>query len=362
MIMWLRVIVLTTVLTGAFLIDRTLSQHRDEWRAVGATPRLLADLMPEPLRLTEVRITNTQGHELAFANGVDGMWRCDSLNGAPANVSELDRFVGTMLTAEGFIRSTESSRARAYGLDGPTALRVTLHGPGAIEVPGSDVLLTVDIGHGLAEADQCFVRAAHGSGEDAIWVLDSDLRSLLLTPGGSGTATTPPLVDPNIIPAVWPGHGKLPNRIEIVRDGHPRLSLLRRDIAPTAVEGRPGEGPSFSWTLTDETGDGQPIDPGVTMSYVSYLMRAPFLTVVDVPTASGLVWDSPPARVLLHPEEGPGLELRVLDPQPWGVPVYNSFTRVVYAVSPDVAGLLAPNREQLGSGAAQSAWMQQLGP
>jgi hypothetical protein len=61
--------------------------------------------------------------------------------------------------------------------------------------------------------------------------------------------------------------------------------------------------------------------------------------------------------VLLHPDVGPALELRVLDPQAWRVPVYNSFTRVVYAVSPDVAGLLAPDGMQLGSGAAEGPWM-----
>ena len=358
MIMWSRVILLAIMVIGAFLIDRTLSQRRDESRQAGATPRRLADLMPELPQLTEVRVTNGQGHELAFSNGVDGMWRCISLNGAPASVNGLQQFVTTMLTAEGFVRSTEPSLAREYGVEGPTALRVTLHGPGAIKAAGSDVLLTVDIGNGLAEADQCFARPVLGSEEEGIWVLDSDLRSLLAPPGGPGAVTVPPLVDPKIIPAVWPGHQGLPRRIDIVRDGHPSLRLLRHDHEPPAAKEGVGDGPPWSWTLNDETGDSHPIEMEVAMSYVMHLLGAPFSGVVDGETATGLALDKPRVRVLLHPDEGPALELRVLDAQPWGVPVFNSFTRVVYAVSPDVADLMAPDKEELGRGAAENPWMR----
>ncbi len=357
--MWSRVILLGAVLIGAFMVDRTLSRHRDERRHAGATPRRLADLMPKQPRIMGVRIIDGQARELAFSNGIDGMWRCISLNGAPASVSRLERFVTTLLTAEGFIRSTEPSQAREYGVEGPAALRVTLHGPGAIEAPGSDVLLIVDIGYGLTEADQCFVRPAPGSGEEGIWVLDSDLRALLAPPSGSGeVAAGPPLVDPLIIPAIWSGHQSIVRRIEIVRDDHPSLSLLRHDHEPSPAEGLPDAGPSWRWTLNDETGGSHPIEPQMAMSYVMHLLRAPFSGVVGGETATGLAWEKPRARVRLHPDEGPALELRVLDPQPWGVPVYNSFTRVVYAVSSDAADLIVPDAVQLGAGAAENPWMQ----
>jgi hypothetical protein len=113
------------------IADYLLSQNAADARLAGTTAHRLGDALGDGTpQITEVRLIDGRGGALDFTNTLDGLWRSPSVLGAPAAVGRLDRFVQTMLDCEGFMRSARPEQAARYGIEGETALHVSLHGPG----------------------------------------------------------------------------------------------------------------------------------------------------------------------------------------------------------------------------------------
>lgn len=336
------------------IMERLFAHHAAEARLAGMTAHRLRDALGgDTPQIAEVRLADGRGGTLTFTNMLDGLWRSPSVLGAPAAVSQLERFVDTVLDCECYVRSIRPEHAARYGLEGESALRVSFHGPGTAGRAGPKLLLEAEIGHCLPEAGQCFVRPA---GQSSVWAMECDLRSLL-SAGQRGTL--PPLVDPHLIPAVWPGRQSTLRRVVITRTGQGAIELQRHDReAPPQVPGR--DGPSWTWVLLHSAGGHLPVHQGLANSFTSFVLSVPFEGISSPEDAVALDWKNPRARVALFPDAGEPLELRVGEPQAWGTPVYNSFARLVYILSPEAAGLLAPSAARLASDSAGDPWIALL--
>ncbi|HVR28908.1 MAG TPA: hypothetical protein VMS86_05180, partial [Thermoanaerobaculia bacterium] len=235
---WRTAIVLAAILAALVFWDHRLDRRdralRERSLRIG---RVIADVDPQGLTVRELRITLGSAPSLVYSPRLDGLWRCLTAQAAPVRVTEMELVVRSTLGASGVVRSADPDAAPRYGIGIGQTIRLSLHGRGALEVPGSDLLFEVEIGDCIPDADTCFVRRA---GSPEIWAVEGNLRQLLLPSQDGGL----PLIDPNVIPRVWPGARELPLRVRIERAGDEPFELERQDSGGEAAQ--PGE-PATSW-------------------------------------------------------------------------------------------------------------------
>lgn len=351
---WRTVIVLGAILAALVVWDHRLDQQERAQRATSArVGRLLADVDPLALSVREVRITlGQESPPLVYSPRLDRLWRCLTVLAAPIRMAELERVIQSAVEATGVVRTRDLAAASRFGIGSARAIRLSVHGPGALETSGADVLFELEIGDCIPDADACFVRRA---GSSAIWAIEGNLRELLLPHPDGGL----PLIDPNVIPSVWPGARELPRRVLIEHAGREPIELTRHDLEPSDAGSEP-EDASWRFRLRQGALEDLPLEQEVAALYATFLTRAPHAGLLDPRQEQDLDFDRPRARVELRPTVGPPLELRFADPMEHGIPIYNSFSGSVYLVDAELARLLAPLPPMLRSEEEALRWLEVL--
>ena len=209
--------------------------------------------------------------------------------------------------------------------------------------------MTFELGRSLPGRDACFVRRV---GEPRVWLLESDPRLRLDAPSAAGL---PPLLDPHVVPAAWPGWQAGLARVDVRVDGEPRFVLEKR-VPPPDATADPRQRPSFLWVL----------DPGLServaaslqsTAYTLFLSRIPYTDVLGPRDREALGLANPVATLELTAADGAVLALAVGRALPDGrLPVWNGFTNRPYLLANDVAGLLVPPREAFTTTGEENPW------
>jgi hypothetical protein len=340
---------LLLALAGLVAADLALGKAEGRARSTSSRVRRLAPPETRDAALVSVvRLDDlSRGASHLYAK-IEGLWRCVSYRNAVVNDGAMESLLKKVFNGEGLVRGDEPSRVPQCGLDGPSMLRVSLHGPRGLESAGQDRLVSIDVGSASSQPAGGYVRATGGR---EIVSVDVNLREEL-APDDAGPL--PPLVDRNVVPAVWPGFRKGIKSIVVEPEGAPSFELegRRREITPEDM--RSGKSP-WEWFLKQAGGE-QLCEQPLAMSYVSFLMRAPCMDVMEAKGQAGVDL-KPRGRVTLVPNEGDALPLSIGSAAVGlGDPVLNPFSKSVYFVSTQVASLLVPRAEQLLAAGGPNPW------
>ncbi len=359
-------IVVRLVLLGALIAliaveDRLLGERatrRDTSNRIG---RLITAEEREALEVVALGVEAGDGRVFTYARAPDG-WRCVEYHGALASDAALNGLIDRLLEAEGVAQSADAARFADYGLGGGDSWTLRFLGAagGADETDtdtdtdtetetetdagnagnagnATEVLLTVELGTVVPGEVGAFVRRGD---HPAVWALDTNPREFLDPP-----TELPPLLDPHVVPASWPGgRGRRVDRIEVVRDDGVTYAL-RLDRHELSQEQLLAGASPYSWTVV--VGE-QELPAALTRasSFSAFVLGAPWIAVrpSDELAAAGL--DRARAQVTLHPAQGEPCTLfigRTTEAAPDRVPVFNTSTRMLFDASWPVGELLAPS-------------------
>jgi hypothetical protein len=336
---------------------------RDDAGARAHAPRLvrLRDAArPGATTVAGVSVEDQRGSVL-FARS-RGVWRCLSAWGAPGDGERIEGLVRALLGAQGVVRAEAPRDGVDYGLSGPEALELILHGKQLLDDPAGDELLRVRVG---AASRVTGSGAVARSGSFAcvapsprVLELDLDPRAWLDTPAPG----LPPLLDARLAPGDFPGPGRRVERVFLDRADGTTLELVRRPREARA----PGEGVSAAETLDWEwlllSGERQEVIPPLRgEAWVTWAPRAPYVGLADPSGDEALGLDAPQARLTLVPDEGEPLELVVgrstSDGAAW-VDVPSVPLRA--AVAPQTLAMLLPDADELAEDARRNRWDEAL--
>ncbi len=351
-----RFAVLLALLAALVVWERSLALGelalRDASKRVG---RLISSEQAAAMQgeVAAVEIATSTGSYVYYRLG--GMWRCASYWFAPAKESDVQALVDRLFAAEGNVQSDDPARAADYGIGTPATRRVTFHGSDAVEQEpdGSlafrgDPLYAVDLGQEIPGRSGCYARLP---GEDEVWAVDANPIPLLAVAPGS---RRPPLVDPHVVPAVWPGQGRHVARIRVERPGAGafELALVPREVTPDEL--RAGKRP-YAWTVLEP--EGRAVAEGLCVAFAVFLQRAPFDEVFPQASRDELGFDRPIAEVTLLPNEGDPLPLTIGARRPDGrAALLNPHTQCIYLLAAPVVDLVAPRFELLSTDAQENPW------
>jgi hypothetical protein len=198
----------------------------------------------------------------------------------------------------------------------------------------------VEVGAARPGVDGCFLRRP---GDAAIWAVDTDPRAVL-----DGVHGRAPLLDQSLVPAVFPGDGHTVVAAEVERSDATRYALVMRRLEVTPQQAALGA-PSVRWVLTvPDQAEDQSVNPVLSISYLSFLRLAPWEQVLDPARLQELGLDVPIARLVLRADDGRTLTLVIGPPNDRGLHAVADLTlQCAYLVTSEVAGLLAPDPQQL---------------
>jgi len=361
---WKTPTILLAILMVLFYWDATLSRREaDTRRSSSQVRQLIPPGKREGKLVAAIQVEEPSRKESSLYGHVRGSWRCLSLWGVMADEARIRGLLEKLFNAQGIVQSRDRARMPDYGLDEKNVLRLSLHGPRILERRGRDVLQSFDVGFPVPGGNGCYVRV---SGSDEVIAIDENLREELARPEES---TLPPLLDPHVIPAIWPGKAGI-RRISIEREDGEKFEIARRDKSLSPDELRAGKIP-WDWILRKD-GNEVTCDPLVSTAYVMFLQRAPYTALIDPRTLPDLGLDKPSARLILRSPEGEGQEggsplgsgaLEIAIGRKGsgpgsgsGVPVENRLTQNLFEVSSEVAGLMAPRSEQLTRADRANPW------
>lgn len=341
------------VLVAAWSAGSRLEERAREAASAAVPPaRLMERLAPGERGIGAIRLYDSGGAELIYSNRIDGVWRCLTTTGAVVDLRIMNRLFDKMLTAPVRIRSDRPADPGAYGVGLDQTPVIALYpragdGERAEDLPA---LLEIEIGHALADEDQTFLRVV---GETAVLVLEADLDAELRTPAPG----IPPLVDPHLVPASWPGAGGAPRQVQVRPRTGPAFDLLRIDAGD---EGDPTESGS-RWVVRHPDGREVPAMSIAAMAYSMYLLRTPIVAVVDPMRVGdhGLGGEGV-SRLLVEGVGGAVLEVRIGEMQNWGLPAWTSFGRSLLALDPAMESVLFPDPALLTEEGRESPWLRLL--
>jgi len=326
----------------------TLLAAADRWLAARAAPggaaggRVGALFTPEEaarLRKQPALRVELPGESHAYGR-IEGVWRCLSAHGAPADGAAIQALIDGIAGAEGIVHARGTEEAPAFGINTPRTLRVSLQGPRALQDPGGDVLATLEIGLAQEGGRGCFVRR---KGTAEIWSIAGDLRAPLearLAPG------LPPLLAAGVLPEEWLAQSEL-LRLELRRGTTTVLERRERTLDPATM--KPGDLP-WRWVLA---GEGE--EREVPEAYVRFVLGLSYRAVRDPAERATLVPDPPAARLVLEPRAGASQRLDFGPPlADGGVPLWVEARGVLYVIDPRVAALALPDEDTLVSG--EDSW------
>lgn len=279
-----------------------------------------------------------------YAPDQNGNWICLNFHGVPAASGAIDALLSSLMQAEGTVRSRDRAKEAEYGLGLPATLTVRVVGSNASLPQDLDEQLGVELGSPTADEKGSFVRRLD---DDGIWAIDRNPRNQLLV---RARTPRPPLLDPHVVPAVWPEKSRRINRVQVYRNDGTSYEVTLHERKLTQQQMLTGETP-YEWRISQ--GDVQQLaHQGVARGHHNFLLSIPWMGVVDANEAPGLGFDQPLTRLVLHPFEGEPLELRVgsvaLPSGNW--PVGNLLTGRVFEITPQVVALLAPDPALLHPG------------
>ncbi|MFG0318297.1 MAG: hypothetical protein ACF8XB_13560, partial [Planctomycetota bacterium JB042] len=187
--------------------------------------------------------------------------------------------------------------------------------------------------------------------------IETDPRGpLVSTPG----ADRPPLLDPHVVPRVWPGESRRVDRQEVwFADGR-TYAVTLHDIEITEEEMRRGKSP-YEWHL-HAGGEERLANPTSAVMWSSFLFFAPWSLLIDPAQEAAFGFDDPWARIVLTPASGDPCELRIskrpLQSGEW--PIQNRATGGVFAISTAVRDLMAPPVDVFEEGYEENPWRPYL--
>lgn len=288
------------------------------------------------------------GGSAAYALGAEG-WRCTSYRNAPASGDRIQSLVQKLLESEGLVLSRDPASASQFGFDGPAMRTVTLRTAPTPQEPQGKAIASIDVGNAYQAGERCHLRR---HGEAPVWLAETDPHPELEAPPGG---LLPPLLDPSLVPMVWLQGAKRVRGLAIERLGAPKLELELRDKQISPEEMRQGKLP-FDWYSKGAAGETL-CDPQLALAFTSYLMRAPYLDVVDPQAAAALGFEQSIAKITLIPMEGAPADLFVANGKvPGRMLVYNAATKTAYELATEQATLLLPVEKQLTDPASPNPW------
>lgn len=348
--MWKSIVGLALASAFLFAADRGLAARED---AVRTGTRKVGRLVPfaerglaEPEAL-EATVGHGGTHVYALTNGD---WRCVTYRDAPANEELVKGVIQKLFRAEGIVISPNGERASQLGFADAPAAVLRVHRSKAARERGEKPIAVVEVGRTLDNGAGSFVRRG---GERAIWSIDqSVLPDLAPT---RGAPHLPPLLDPSLIPIAWLQRAHFPKAIRIERKGSPAFDLEIREKRVTQEELRQGKLP-YDWVVVSPSGE-RICDPGLSNSYTTFLLRAPYADVIDPKRIPELGFDAFEARVTIVPRTGTELQLVVKPSQTAGRSlVWNTASGSAFEVPSDFARLLTPSEDQLATEGASDPW------
>ncbi|HSL85131.1 MAG TPA: DUF4340 domain-containing protein [Thermoanaerobaculia bacterium] len=346
---------LALALAALVALDRILSRGGEDRRreSVRVEP-LLTPEQVEGWTFAVLRVEEAGTGRVFLYGRREGVWLCLSHHGAVADAAAVEGVMTSLLEAEGVVQSEDPERAHHYGLDRPGMLRLSVHGPAAFSAPDADLLVAFDLGLAVPGTGGTYLRPA---GSDRVWAVDAPLREWLTPPA----TDLPPLLDPHLVPAVWPGLRQGLAAVEVRPAGAPAYRRERRVEAPPDGELPPGAPGRDIWVVRS-SGRERPAHPFQAALYTAFLTRAPYAGLLPPERAAELGLDPPAARVRLVPAAGEPLELALGAPSPEGVAAASSISGSLLRLDPEVAELLAPPAERLLDAAGGSPWEPFLRP
>lgn len=346
-VVWLG---LGALLLGLYWWDSVLERDsqalRDPRNRIG---RLIRAEERDALEIAAISVGRGDGPRHLFTP-IEGVWRCPTWQDALVAKEQVDALLKALLEAEGMARSSDPARASDYGIGGSAGLRVQLHGPALLKRADRDVRLEIEFGTRQSDGDGGYVRRAD---HPAIWSIDTDPW----TPLNSPVPGSPPLLDPHVVPRIWPGESRRVDRLVIEHDGGPKIELTLHEVQVSEEEMRTGK-LSYRFEMQVD-GNDTPVHDRHAMSYLGYLFGAPWQEILPGRRAAELGLEAPAARVSLFPAKGEMCQLWVGSDQPeGGVPVLNLTSGSLFLMARDAALALAPPLELLLLDSQEDVWQR----
>ena len=249
--------------------------------------------------------------------------------------------------------SEYSTNLASFGLGLSQRWRVTLCGSKVHLNDGGDVIFALDLGSRIPATGGSYVRPVS---EDQIWAIDEDLTEVLEREPGS---KLPPLLDPYLVPVVWPGWQSGLRRIMLERPGKKPLELLRRDKARTEAEERSGL-PPWDWIIREGASE-KTADAKQAHFYSQFLLHAPYEGLLPPKQREALGFDKPKSRIRLEAVSGQTLELLLGAPTAQNrTPVLNTFSQCLYEIRRETESDLLPDAELLLDATKGNPWEERL--
>jgi hypothetical protein len=351
--MWKIIAVLAVLLGVLAALESKLSSRSDETRRASSQVRQLIPPEKREGKLVAVlRLEDPIKKETHVYARQKESWKCLSRFGAPCDEGKIRGLLDQLFSTQGIVQSRTRGRAGDYGLAYGSALVLSLHGPNAVRDPAGDRIAAIEVGSSAPGGGGCYVRIP---GIEEVIAIDADLRGDLAPPPEA--PGLPPLVDPHVVPAGWPGGGGI-DRIRVERDDGERFELVRREKKLDPSELKAG-GIPWDWFLVRD-GKEEAAGAGPSNSFTSYLRRAVVTSLVEPKAATDLGLDRPASKLVLSPTKGDACEIAIGRKGPGGgVPARNSASGGVFEVTEETARLLAPAAKDLlapADGQAPNPW------
>jgi hypothetical protein len=274
-----------------------------------------------------------------------GVWRCLSAWGAPCDGEHVEQLVVGLLAARGVVLDGSGATADSFGLAGPGALEIALHGKALVEDPGGDELLRVR----FAGAESPFVRVAP---RPSVVELDFRLGAALKRDGEG----LPPLLDTRIAPIVFPEPGQRVAQLLVQRSDGPPFELTRRAKEPSAAPDPedPAAALDWEWWLSDGARE-VALAPLRGEAYVTWIPRAPYVALADPASAPERGLAPARAKLTLVPDGGEPLEIEVGSRGPDGG-LWVRTPQVLSFIDAASARMLLPELDELTDDSRENLW------
>jgi hypothetical protein len=344
-----RVLLLAAVLLALLAVD---SGQRDDARAGRAESLRVRRLVPDEVReghpVAVVRVQDGDGRAQIYGRQ-QGLWRCLSWRGAPAQGDRLEQLITDMYETQGVVLSTDPARPQDYGLDVPSMRTVSLHGPAMNpQDPSADLVVSVEVGAPVVGADGCYARLR---GERAIWTIDADPGAVT----GREPTARPSLVDPALVPGTWPGASPRIKTISVAHAGADEFDLELREVEISPEDALAGK-PGFEWIM-ERGGREEPTAGLLAASFANHALTATWTDVLDPALAPALGFDPPRATLTLWGGGPEPLRLSLGGRTPAGrTAVLNHFSQIVFEIEPAEEARLFPRPEALLPSATVNPW------
>jgi len=351
-----QLLIMLFVLSCLLFWERRLA--RQELRTRHAAVRIQRLVSPDLFKdrpIAALQLEAPDGKTFFYAHQ-QGVWRCLSMHRAIALTPQIQTVLGKVIKASGVVQSQVSEYSTnliSFGLDSSQRWRLALCGSKVRSEQGGDVIFALDLGSRIPATGGSYVRPLT---EGQIWAIDEDLTEELEREPGS---KLPPLLDPHLVPVVWPGWQSGLRRIVLERAERKPLQLLRRDKARTEAEQQSGM-PPWEWIIREGESE-KTADVRQAHFYSQFLLQAPYAGLLSQKQREELGLDKPQSRIRLEAVSGQTLELLLGTQTAEGrTPVLNTFTQSIYEIDRETVSNLLPEAELLLDANKGNPWEEQL--